>query len=364
MVEVKMPHWKTSIDRAFVDDVCDELALNENESGTIQFHLKTPNRCYNPGFIQLPTRCLDDFKIVTLVSKWLGEGEERWFSAFQRCRDLGYSMIHFTPLQARGHSNSPYSIKDQLTLSDDLFSDPNLTREARKEQFSALLSVMKQKFNLSGMIDMVWNHTACDSPWLLEHPEAAYNLQNSPHLKPAFALDELILMYSAELEDHGRGHVQGESDLLALMDEFKNTALPKIKLWEFFVIDVAANERALEDAIKTGIRVEATSAPVDLENAVEADGEHGRFSYSMNLKLVCKHFSSQIESYNLAPIGVKDSILSEILAQYRQALDALNLPKYQKYDDIITRACQNIFHRVQYERLAENGPKLGPISGT
>ncbi len=361
MVEVKMPQWKNSIERAFVDEACDEIEV-EGESGTIQYHLKTSNRCYNPGFIQLPAYHLDDLKIITLVSKWMGGDKERWLQAFARVKELGYSMIHFTPLQARGHSNSPYSIKDQLTLADDLFTDMSLTKEEKFERFSTLLSIMKGQFGVSGMIDLVWNHTACDSPWLAEHPEAGYNLENSPHLKPAYALDELILNFSAELEDTRRGQINNENDLLTVMEEFKQTALPSIKLWEFFVVDVASNERALEDVIKTGIKSETSLKPFSLEKAVKFDGKHERFSYSMDLDLVCLHFAAQIGAYNSAPVGVKDSILSLILAEYRQALDELNLPKYQKYDDVVTRVCQNIFHRVQYERIADNGPKLGAIS--
>ncbi len=41
------------------------------------------------------------------------------------------------------------------------------------------------------MTDLVWNHTADNSPWLKDHPEAGYNLNNSPHLKAAFALVSL-----------------------------------------------------------------------------------------------------------------------------------------------------------------------------
>lgn len=80
-------------------------------------------------------------------------------------------MIHYTPLQQRGESNSPYSIADQLEFADDLF--PKGTKKEEKDGLMVeKLKSIKDEWGMLGMMDVVLNHTANNSAWLEDHPEA------------------------------------------------------------------------------------------------------------------------------------------------------------------------------------------------
>jgi len=58
---------------------------------------------------------------------------------------------------------------------------------------------MREEWKMLSITDMVYNHTASDSDWIKQHPEASYNLQNSPHLKPAYLLDRLVCYISLKV---------------------------------------------------------------------------------------------------------------------------------------------------------------------
>jgi glycogen debranching enzyme len=172
-------------------------------------------------------------------------------------------MLHFTPVQALGGSESAYSIGSQLTLAPGIF-EGNAFVSSVKEALAAslqedrqtkdrqtgdrsqhghglgqgqargahsshhsssrqqqqrlsqelhprveaaktavlhrLLQELERRHGCLGMVDVVLNHTSADSAWLRHHPEAGFSLRNSPHLRAAFELDEAILRLSHAIQ--------------------------------------------------------------------------------------------------------------------------------------------------------------------
>lgn len=127
---------------------------------------------------------LDGLSILTVVSKWMGPITE-WKKHFSEAQERGYTMLHYTPLQERGESNSPYSIRDQLKYDPSLFGG-KLATDGGEAEIKQVLKVAKQDYGLLSLTDVVLNHTANDSPWLVEHPEAGtyrylFNAEIHPH---------------------------------------------------------------------------------------------------------------------------------------------------------------------------------------
>lgn len=115
---------------------------------------------------------LDGLAVLTVVSKWMGSLSE-WAPYLVEAKERGYNMLHYTPLQLRGESKSPYSIADQLAFDDALFeSGWKGTPEQGVELVKAQLKECKEKYGLLSLTDVVLNHTANNSLWLHEHPEA------------------------------------------------------------------------------------------------------------------------------------------------------------------------------------------------
>lgn len=122
-------------------------------------------------FVNLP---LNGLSILTVVSKWMGP-LENWRKSFAEAKDRGYTMLHYTPLQERGESDSPYSIRNQLSYDPSLFGK-DLSPDAGKKRVEEILKIARDEYGLLSLTDVVLNHTANDSPWLVEHPEAGTSL--------------------------------------------------------------------------------------------------------------------------------------------------------------------------------------------
>jgi glycogen debranching enzyme len=116
----------------------------------------------------------DGIVLQSFVAKWAGT-LSTWGRHLDLSRDSGYNMWHFLPLQVRGESNSPYSLADQLDFSPDLFdakAGQHKTREQRFKTVQEWLQKFRTQWGILSMTDIVLNHTANNTPWLYEHPEA------------------------------------------------------------------------------------------------------------------------------------------------------------------------------------------------
>lgn len=178
---------------------------------------------------------LDALSIFSVISKFMGKYPTDWDSHLRGISERNYNMIHFTPLMKRGVSNSPYSIYDQLEF--DTYSFPNGEKDVAE-----LVTKMDKEYGLLALTDVVWNHTANNSKWLEEHPEAGYNVETAPWLEAALELDTALLKYSDELESLGLPtEFHTVDDLLKVMAGMRSHVIDAIKLWQFYVIDVKEN---------------------------------------------------------------------------------------------------------------------------
>lgn len=128
-----------------------------------------PKRDLESQHVNLP---LDGISMITLVSKWMGP-VSGWKNHFQEAKDRGYNMIHWTPIQERGESDSPYSIRNQLAYDPSMFDEKSdFEKDGGVSKIEELIHIAKEEYGLLSLTDVVLNHTSNDCPWLSDHPEA------------------------------------------------------------------------------------------------------------------------------------------------------------------------------------------------
>ncbi len=285
-------------------------------------------------------------------------------------------MIHFTPVSERGNSDSPYSIYDQLTF--DPLSFPN-----GEKDIAHMISKMEKDYGLLGLTDVVWNHTANNSKWLEQHPEAGYNLVTAPHLEPALELDNALMQYGRDLGSLGLPTSIGTmDDLQRCVDEIKEHVLRRIRLWEYYIVDVGSNARAAVEAWaagnipsqQTGFSDSAIGglegvkswsleqrAGFLLANRFSGAGQMGgRFARRTNPKVGAALLTAIHGRYDSEKHGAPDRGIT--LSTMSKTLDELNLQFYREYDADVAMILQQVKDRVRYLRVDENGPRQGTVT--
>ncbi|RLV91284.1 Glycogen debranching enzyme [Spathaspora sp. JA1] len=365
-------HFEYPIKSSFHQDICIPISIyrpgsynyfitytdeNNKSKVTEKYYFNVPpNLNIDNAFV-----AFNSINIETVISKWIGP-LQNWDKFFAKVSAKGYNMIHFTPLQYRGASDSPYSIYDQLQYDPTIFPD--------NDKAPAEIQSILHKHKLLALTDVVWNHTAHNSEWLKEHPESGYNAESSPHLVPAIELDTALLDFSDRLEELGLPvDIKTESDLDEIIHGITTNVLDKLKLWQYYVFDHKQTLIELEQTYNEGLD---KVAPVEIPHYVDIHSLKSLSKYTLEeaniheTTIIENRFSNKFNIKKFLGIlyAIYDihSDFEIVKTKAGDIIDAINVDLYKTYDDDMSSIKSQVADRIRYLRLADNGPKLGPVT--
>ncbi|KIK60308.1 glycoside hydrolase family 13 protein [Collybiopsis luxurians FD-317 M1] len=307
---------------------------------------------------------LDGLSVLTVVSKWMGPVSE-WRKHFAEAKDRGYTMLHYTPLQERGESDSPYSIRDQFQYDSSLFGGKR-EADGGKSQVEAILKVAQEEYGLLSLTDIVLNHTANDSPWLVDHPESGFSPANSPHLTPALELDTAMIEFSSTLSSRELpSMIRSQQDVDSLMGAFE--ALVKgLNLWQYYVFDVAREKDSIKSALASKKVTPWNGVPIAGKSVNELATLLRGSEVVLGLGQLASRFGvrsdAEIAAGFIQAAFVELSDPDALSDAWVRIVDVINVPLYEEWEEDTRVAISNIKNRLVYTRLDENGPKMGEIS--
>ncbi|XP_006015059.1 glycogen debranching enzyme isoform X2 [Alligator sinensis] len=345
------------------DDSDKYCKLDLQISGSYQYYFSLEHEKSGGGYIVvdpilrvgadnhvLPLDCIT---LQTFLAKCLGPFYE-WEDRLKVAKESGYNMIHLTPVQKLGRSRSSYSLADQLEVNPD-FSSPNY--KCTWSDVGKLVEKMKNEWNMLCITDVVYNHTAANSEWLKVHPECSYNLINSPHLKPAWVLDRALWHLTCSVAggkctDRGvPPSVENDHHLNCIRKIIWEDLYPRTKLWEFFQVDVNKAVQQFKTLLTQGTK--NTKSDPNKHLKIIQDPKYRRLGCTVDMDTALATF---------IPHSNGPAAIEECCNWFRKRIEELNAEQFRQVNHHQEQAVNCLVGNVVYERLADHGPKLGPVT--
>ncbi|CAF1026829.1 unnamed protein product [Didymodactylos carnosus] len=292
---------------------------------------------------ELPIDCI---QCLTQLSKSLGNFED-WEGRLEISKHTGYNMIHFTPIQKLYHvSNSSYSITDHHKLN------PLFGEGVTFDHIKQLVDKMSKEWKILSITDLVYNHAANDCEILKNHPDSAYNLINSPHLKPAFLLDSILMQFTKDAE---QGLLEKEYGIPAKIEEhhldviqhyLAEIVIPKYRLHEFYMCDVKQILKEFRAQIKNLSRDESSN--IDESGLKLIHNNYRRLESTVDMELAIKLYYHQ--SIEDACQALEDRLIY------------LNHLKMDEIENDLKRAISCCIDSSRYHFFESHGPRYPQIS--
>jgi glycogen debranching enzyme len=183
---------------------------------------------------------------------------------------------------------------------------------------------------------------------------------NSPHLTPAWELDTAMIELSGKLASLGlptKLESQGDLDRIG---EAVQKVIEDLKLWQFYVLNVEAEKKAVGSATAKEWKGEDVSGKSDGELVEIVKRTNVLTGYrSYGGRFITKADPAVAAGFVKAARPNADA--SET---WGKIADILNVDLYAEANDDAKAAKANIIDRLKYTRLDAHGPRLGEISAS
>lgn len=157
------------------------------------------------------------------------------------------------------------------------------------------------------------------------------------------------------------------------MDYLRKTLIPSLKLWEYYVLNVAAEKAKFAKAWSSGSTLSAPGELGDVKSISRREMVQlfADRCLSKNWDTLGGRYHGQVADEKLALVLVgqllgvtstKDASSEDAEREFGRILDDLNVERYRTFNDDIQSILDNTKGRIDYTRIAEHGPKLGPVT--
>jgi glycogen debranching enzyme len=207
-----------------------------------------------PSFSFNSTRIeVSDIRMQTNLSRCLGPLED-WPKVLSRQISIGFNFFHITSVQHLGKLGSLYCIGDYSELNDCFFTQNDLTPAEKSQKLKDQVFKI-QEMGAGIVVDLVLSHCSSTNPIFSLSSDAAYTLNNSPHLKVAFELDYALKKLSKDMEESRTkfkfaNRIENEEHLQYTMEVLRKR-VQDLRLFEFFCVDT---EKMLQGLVDQEVR--------------------------------------------------------------------------------------------------------------
>ena len=291
--------------------------------------------------------------IQTNYGRCIGHVQD-WVTNLQPIAELGYNMIHLPPFQKLG-DKSHYSISDQLEVSPELFP-ADFPANQRWPLLKSTIQRINKELGVVFMSDIVLNHTSPKSPWLAEHPEAGFSVENSPHLKAALFVDEVLKEISDEI---AAGKVPDvppvlSEDVLGKLGEYIKKKLREKNIQQFFIIDI-------DEAVKQLMEFDNKGLPKPFE-MLRMRARNYAPPQRLNILRAKGIADNKLDIYYAVALYKTPGVRAQVMDEFVSALRSINAPGLQHMCSVIQDIVKNVVECARHRFVAKDGERLGAVT--